>query len=196
ISFPLLGEISVSGLTVEELERRITALLADGYIVKPHVSVFVEEFRVVVYVSGEVKQPGSYPFREGMTVIKVISLAGGFTEKAADRKIRVVRKDKNQKEISSLIGIHELVRPNDLLRVPEKRWVYVTGEVKKPGSYLYDDQMTILKAIALAGGLTDKAAPGRTRIIRNDNGKEVSFKVKMEDSIEPEDVIMIPESFF
>ncbi|MBI3596541.1 MAG: SLBB domain-containing protein [Nitrospirae bacterium] len=196
ITFPLLGEISVSGLTVQRLERKITSLLANGYIVDPHVGVFVEEFRVVVYVTGEVRKPGSYPYEEGMTVIKAISLAGGLTERAADGKIKVTRKEQGGEETTLQVGIHDLIRANDVLQVAEKRWVYVTGEVKKPGSYLYDDQMTILKAITLAGGLTDKAAPNRTQIIRKADGKETTIRAKMEDSTQPEDVIVVPESFF
>jgi polysaccharide export outer membrane protein len=196
ITFPLLGEIRAAGLTVQGLERKITKMLADGYIVHPNVGVFVEEFRVVVYVTGEVRKPGSYPYEEGMTVIKAVSLAGGLTEKAADGKMTVTRKEKGQNGTTLQIGTNDLLRPDDVLLVPEKRWVYVTGEVKKPGSYLYDEQMTILKAITLAGGLTDKAAPSRTQIIRKANGKEDKVRAKMEDPIQPEDIIVVPESFF
>jgi polysaccharide export outer membrane protein len=196
ITFPLLGEIRAAGLTVQGLERKITKMLADGYIVHPNVGVFVEEFRVVVYVTGEVRKPGSYPYEEGMTVIKAVSLAGGLTEKAADGKMTVTRKEQGQKGTTIQIGTNDLLRPDDVLLVPEKRWVYVTGEVKKPGSYLYDEQMTILKAITLAGGLTDKAAPSRTQIIRKANGKEDKVRAKMEDPIQPEDIIVVPESFF
>ncbi len=196
ITFPLLGEIRAAGLTVQGLERKITKMLADGYIVHPNVGVFVEEFRVVVYVTGEVRKPGSYPYEEGMTVIKAVSLAGGLTEKAADGKMTVTRKEQGQNGTTLQIGTNDLLRPDDVLLVPEKRWVYVTGEVKKPGSYLYDEQMTILKAITLAGGLTDKAAPSRTQIIRKANGKEDKVRAKMEDPIQPEDIIVVPESFF
>ncbi|HTN44626.1 MAG TPA: SLBB domain-containing protein [Nitrospiria bacterium] len=196
ITFPLLGEIKVSGLTVQQLERRITTRLANGYIVHPHVGVFVEEFRVVVYVTGEVSKPGSFPYEEGMTVIKALSLAGGLTEKAAEGKMTVTRKGQGPNETAILVGMHDLLRPDDVLQVPEKRWVYVTGEVKKPGSYLFDEQMTILKAITLAGGLTDKAAPAKTEIIRKKEGKEDKIRVKMEDPLQPEDVVVVPESFF
>ncbi len=196
ITFPLLGEIPAAGLTVQGLERKITKMLADGYIVNPNVGVFVEEFRVVVYVTGEVRKPGSFPYEEGMTVIKAVSLAGGLTEKAADGKMTVTRKGPGAQGASLSIRLNDLLRPDDVLQVPEKRWVYVTGEVKKPGSYLFDDQMTILKAITLAGGLTDKAAPGRTQIVRKANGKEDKLRAKMEDPIEPEDVVVVPESFF
>ena len=196
ITFPLLGGIKVAGLTTQKLERKITSLLANGFIVDPHVNVFVEEFRVVVYMTGEVKNPGSYPYEDGMTVIKAVSLAGGLTDKAADTKITVIRKEDSGEETTLQIGMHDPVRPNDVIQVAEKRWVYVTGEVKKPGSYLYDQQMTILKAITLAGGLTDMAAPNRTKIVRKKDGKEITMRVKMEDSTEPEDIIVVPESFF
>jgi polysaccharide biosynthesis/export protein len=197
ITFPLLGEIRAAGLTAQKLEQKITGLLANGYIIDPHVGVFVEEFRVVVYVTGEVHKPGSYPYEEGMTVIKAVSLAGGLTEKAMREKFKVIRKDPDGGESSVSVGMHDLIRPNDVLDVPEKRFVYVTGEVKKPGSYLFDDQMTILKAITLAGGLTDKAAPGRTKVVRKQpDGEEMTLKASMEDGIEPEDIVVVPESFF
>jgi polysaccharide export outer membrane protein len=131
-----------------------------------------------------------------MTVIKAVSLAGGLTEKAADGKMTVTRKGPGPQGPALSVAMNDLLRPDDVLQVPEKRWVYVTGEVKKPGSYLYDDQMTILKAITLAGGLTDKAAPSRTQIVRKANGKEDTRRAKMEDPIEPDDVVVVPESFF
>jgi polysaccharide export outer membrane protein len=196
ITFPLLGEIQSAGLTVQGLEREITKMLADGYIIHPHVGVFVEEFRVVVYVTGEVRKPGSFPYEEGMTVIKAVSLAGGMTEKASEGKMTVTRKGRGAPDAALAIGMNDLLRPDDVLQVPEKRWVYVTGEVRKPGSYLYDEQMTILKAITLAGGLTDKAAAGRTQIVRKAGGKENSLPAKMEDPILPEDVVVVPESYF
>lgn len=195
ITFPLLGEVRAAGETVQSLERRLTTLLADGYLVKPSVSVFVEEFRSVVYVSGEVAKPGSYPFEDGMTLVQAITLAGGFSEKAKQDSVRVTRKGAAG-ERNERLALEDALKPNDVVVVPAKRWVYVTGEVKKPGSYLFDEQFTILKAITLAGGLTDKAAPGRTKIIRKRDGKEQTLRGKMEDPVEPEDVIVVPESFF
>ena len=197
ITFPLLGEIQVSGLSVQELERKLTSMLADGYIIKPHVSVFVEEFRVVVYVTGEVENPGSYPFIDGMTAIKAISVAGGITDKGAESQIKVTRKLSGGLQETTKLGIHGILRPNDVLQVPLKKWIYVTGEVKKPGSYLFDERITILKAVTLAGGFTDKAAPGRSKIIRKQiDGREISIRVSMEDELLPEDVVVIPESYF
>lgn len=195
ITFPLLGDVRAAGETVQSLERRLTSGLADGYLVNPHVSVFVEEFRVVVYVGGEVKSPGSYPYLEGMTLVKAVTLAGGYTDKAVEGKIRVTRKSAAG-ETTLYMSPRETVRPGDLISVQAKQSVYVTGEVKKPGSYLYDEEITILKAITLAGGLTEKAAPGRTKIIRKRDGQEQTLRAKMQDAIEPEDIIVVPESIF
>ncbi len=195
ITFPLLGDLKAAGETVQSLERHITTQLADGYIKKPHVAVFVEEYRVVVYVGGEVKKPGSYPYEEGMTLVKAITLAGGFSDRAAEHKIRLTRRSPAG-EVTLAPSLPDAIKPNDVIMVPEKRWVYVTGEVKRPGSYLYDEQFTILKAITMAGGLTDKAAPGRTKVIRKKDGRELTLLGKMADGIEPEDVIVVPESFF
>ena len=197
ITFPLLGEIAVLGLTVKQLKKKLTAMLGDGFIIDPHVNVFIDEFHVVVYVTGQVERPGSYPYVEGMTAIKAISLAGGLTERAAEAEIKVRRKTDGGVEETVPLRIHDLVQPNDVLQIPEKRWIYVTGEVRKPGSYLFDEKITIMKAIALAGGFTDKAAPGRAKIIRKQSdGKEADIRVKMNDSPQPEDIIVIPESYF
>ena len=197
ITFPLLGEVQVSGLTVLEVERNLTRLLSDGYIIDPHISVFVEEFRMVFYVTGEVEKPGSFPFVEGITVIKAISLAGGLTDRAVEGKKKVSRKDNNGQEKVLLVGTNDLLQPNDVLQIPEKQWIYITGEVKNPGSYLYDAKITILKAITIAGGFTDKSAPGRTRIIRRqEDGEEVTIRVQLDESLKPDDVIVVPESFF
>jgi polysaccharide export outer membrane protein len=125
ITFPLLGEIQSAGLTVQGLERKITKMLASGYIVHPNVGVFVEEFRVVIYVTGEVRKPGSYPYEEGMTVIKAVSLAGGMTEKASEGKMTVTRKERGAPEASLPIGMNDRLRPDDVLQVPEKRWARI-----------------------------------------------------------------------
>jgi polysaccharide export outer membrane protein len=74
---------------------------------------------------------------------------------------------------------------------------YVTGEVKKPDAYKYEEGTTAIKAITMAGGFTDKASKGRIKIIRKVDGKEdVIEKVKMDEPVLPDDVIIVPESFF
>jgi len=82
IQYPLLGVLSVTGKTVRELQDDLTARLAAGYVRNPKVTVYVVRHRNI-YVSGEVKTAGAYPYEEGLTVHKAITMAGGFTDKAS-----------------------------------------------------------------------------------------------------------------
>lgn len=88
LSFPLLGEVQVSGLTPDSLENVLTQRLKGPYLVNPSVTVSILEYRPF-YVTGEVRKPGSYPFYPGMTVERAISIAGGFTDRASRDKIFV-----------------------------------------------------------------------------------------------------------
>jgi len=90
ISFPLLGSVKASGLTVQELEETIRVGLARDYLVNPQVTVFVKEFSNV-FVYGEVEEPGAFPIFGKMTVFEAITLAGGFTEIANRSSVKVIR---------------------------------------------------------------------------------------------------------
>jgi polysaccharide export outer membrane protein len=118
ITFPLIGEIFVNDLTVSDVERRITALLTDGYLKKPHVSVTILEYGKKVYVNGEVRNPGAYKITKGLTVLKAITIAGGFTMKASEGRTRIIRKTENG-EISIKAKMDDLVMPDDIIMVPE-----------------------------------------------------------------------------
>ena len=89
-----------------------------------------------------------------------------------------------------------LKNPKMVLSIIQYRNFYVSGEVRNPGAFPYQDGLTILKAITLAGGWTEKADKGRTKVLRRINGKEEIVLVKLKDLIHPDDVIIIPESFF
>jgi len=129
ITFPLLGTIKVAGLSEKEVQEKITRMLADGYIVNPQVSVLVEEYKDFVYVTGEVKKPGAYQYEEGMNVLKAVTLAGGFTDKASKGRIKIIRKDTNvsdsteenhsAKTIELKAKLDTPIEPNDIIIVPE-----------------------------------------------------------------------------
>jgi len=116
ISMPLIGQVRVEALTVEEVEAKITELLLDGYLKKPNVTVSITEYRPF-YINGEVDEPGSYPFRKGLTVEKAVALAGGFTERASKSTIKLVR----QGQTSTIEGValSYTVRPGDVITVSE-----------------------------------------------------------------------------
>lgn len=90
IAFPLVGSISANGLTVAGLEKRITDSLSPDYLKNPSVSVEVIQFRPF-YIVGEVKNPGSYPYVDGMRVINGVALAGGFTYRAREDSFYIRR---------------------------------------------------------------------------------------------------------
>ena len=170
ITYPLLGILHVGGLTIHELQQDLTTRLAAGYLSKPKVTVTVARHRNF-YVGGEVKTPGGYPYEEGLTVHKAISLAGGFTEKADTRVITITHAHGSQVDILTLEP-DAMVRPDDLVAVAQARKFYVNGEVRRAGDYPYERELTLHKAITKAGGFTDKASTSRAKVIRKIEGKE------------------------
>src|SRR5881227_700339 len=92
LSFPVLGEIRVKGMTVGALEDYITKGLKGRYLLNPQVTVAIDEYRNF-YVNGMVEKPGGYPYSPGLTVRKAISLAGGFRERASREKLNIIRDD-------------------------------------------------------------------------------------------------------
>jgi polysaccharide export outer membrane protein len=210
VRMPLIGDVTVGGLTVPEAEKKIAGRLADGFLVNPSVSVFIEGYHSKkVTILGEVGKPGLYELTGDATLLEIISKAGGLTEKAGDEAlikrvggpegkercsyIRVSLRDLTEK---GKLSANIMMQDKDSIFITKGGFIYVTGQVAKPGAFKYEGGMTVMKAIALAEGLTDKAAPGRTEIIRKKGDTEESIKGKMSTQVQPEDLISVPESFF
>jgi polysaccharide export outer membrane protein len=153
----------------------------------------------VCYVTGEVKSAGAYRCDRDTNVLKAVTLAGGFTDAAARNKIRIVRKVAGQEQIRDKVSLEEPVLPDDIVIVNVERAevCYVTGEVKNAGAYRCDGETNVLKAVTLAGGFTDAAARNKIRIVRKVAGQEqVRDKVSLEEPVLPDDVLIVPKSFF
>jgi polysaccharide biosynthesis/export protein VpsN len=116
ISMPLIGQVMVKGLTIDEVELKITKLYLGDYLKKPDVSVSIVEYRQF-YVNGEVNKPGGYSYRDGMTIQRAVSLAGGFTERASRSKIRLMRENNTQNVAS--VDLNTPVLPGDVITVEE-----------------------------------------------------------------------------
>ena len=117
LSFPVLGEIQVKGMTVGALEDYITKGLKGRYLLNPQVTVAIEEYRNF-YVNGMVEKPGGYPFSPGLTVRKAITLAGGFKERASREKINIIRDD-DPKQTAKRVDMNTAVLPGDILTIEE-----------------------------------------------------------------------------
>jgi protein involved in polysaccharide export with SLBB domain len=192
INYPLLGMLQVEGRTTEELQQELTVRLGSGFVRLPKVSVSIVRHRNF-YVSGEVKTPGGYPYEEGLTVQKALSIAGGFTEKAEKQGLKVTRLTEGRVETLT-IGPDDVIQPNDILMVAtQNHKFYVSGEVKNPGAYPYAEGLSVQKAIAMSGGLTEKAERGEFKVLRHTKGQEESLPVKLETLVLPDDIIVAAE---
>ncbi len=117
LSYPVLGELRVLGLTVGDLERMITDGLRGRYLVNPRVSVQVAEYRPF-YINGMVEKPGGYPYQPGLTVRKAGSIAGGFRERASSSKMYVIRENDPTNKAEK-VTMNTLINPGDIITVEE-----------------------------------------------------------------------------
>lgn len=118
IAMPLIGAVEIGNRILSDAENQIAAQLADGYLVNPRVSIEVLNYRPF-YILGEVKEPGSYPYVSGMTILNAVALASGFTYRASESKIEVTRRV-NGVEQKFRIEVTAQVLPGDIIRVPER----------------------------------------------------------------------------
>ncbi len=119
ISLPLIGEVDVRGLTSTQLQDRIVARLADGYLKDPRVAVEVLSTRPF-YILGEVNKPGEYGFANGLTVLGAVAQAGGFTYRAKTRQV-LIKHAGDGAEASYPVTATTMVAPGDTIRIKE-RW--------------------------------------------------------------------------
>lgn len=117
ISYPLIGTLTIVGMTTEELEQELTERLAGRYIRNPKLTVVIKEYRKF-YVNGAVNTPGGYPYQPGMTVRKAIALAGGLSPRASSRKIYLIEEEDKSREMQK-VKLDDAVGPGDILQINE-----------------------------------------------------------------------------
>ena len=217
-SFPLIGRIKAGGLTLRELETSLKKRLADGYFKNPQVSVAIETYRSQrVFVVGEVRNPGTYPLTGDMTLIEVLARAGSTTISASGEAVIVrpptgnttsgpVLPGQGESDVikvdikdlqSGVMSRNVALRDGDTIFVLRAESIYVFGQVKNPGAYaLQQKDTSVLQALSLAGGVTDRGSTSRIKIVRIVDGKKVEVKAKLTDIVKPGDTIIVPERFF
>jgi polysaccharide export outer membrane protein len=213
IYLPLVDYVHVEGLTQEEAQSLIEKRLADGGFVRnPHVTIFIDEFTSQgVTILGEVGRPGIYPDIGDHKLYQVISQAGGFSQNAS-RKITILRRNQADpihivlpRNLGDELSGNVEILPGDTITVPRAPIIYVVGDVGRPSGILADNgTMTVLQALALAGGANKTAKLGAARILRKaPNGDVTENKVGIKKMLEAkapdvplqaDDILFIPIS--
>jgi polysaccharide export outer membrane protein len=220
IDLPMVGEIPVAGMTATQVREKVEALLVAKYVNRASVIVNVKEFNnKPVSVLGAVTHPGSLSISGRWTLVKAISAAGGLTDRAG-RRIIVLRRADNGLSDTLEISSQDLfqsstavwnipILPGDVINVvPRTQFtVFCLGEVKGTGALQFDseDRLTLLSVISRAGGLTDRASKKIRIKRRGADGKDTEIVVDYnrvlagevpDPEIQPNDVVVVKESFF
>jgi polysaccharide export outer membrane protein len=219
-TFPLIGRFRAGGLTLRKVEEDLkTKLEKDGFFRHPQITVSVEQYRSQkVFVVGEVRIPGSYPVSGNMTLVEALAKAGSTLPTASgeavivrpaagqaatgpalpsedDTEHQIIRVDLRALQ-NGLASSNTALRDGDTIFVPRAESVYVFGQVKNPGAYaLQQSDTTVLQALSLAGGVADRGSTSRIRIVRIVNGQKKDIRVKLTDTVQPGDTIVVPERF-
>ncbi len=213
VYLPLIDYVHLAGLTVAEAQALIEKRLSDGGFVKnPHVTLNVDQsVSQGASLLGEIARPGVYPIIGEPRLLDVISAAGGFTASAGN-SITVTHRNQSDKPLTVPLNrkltdnpaSNIAVSPGDTILVHKADLVYVVGEVGRPSGFLMNsDNLTVLKAIALAGGTTRLAKMNGVRILRKGpNGMTETpielkkmLQAKVPDiSLRPDDILFVPSS--
>ena len=230
INLPLVGQVRAAGLTLEQLEAELVTRL-NAYFKRPSVSVSVAEFRSQpVSVIGAVTTPGVIQLQGNKTLVEILSMAGGVRTDAG-HSVKITRKQQwgriplpgatvdptgrfsiGEVSLKAIMEARNpeqnvLIRPEDIISVPRADIVYVIGDVSKSGGYVLNDQETlsVLQALALAGGLERTAAPQKAKILRPASGverrteipvdlKKILAGVANDVAMAPDDILFVPTS--
>jgi polysaccharide biosynthesis/export protein len=209
INLPLVGNVQVIGLTPVEAANRVAKTLKDGgFFVDPHVTIQLPQSRAqMVSVMGEVGSTGRYPVSSRTTILDLLASAGGAKETASETGF-VLRSDDDghvNRYPIKLDGLTDFrdVLPNgalmggDTLLVPRAEHYFVAGEVTAPGRFSIEPGLTVIKAIARAGGVNERGSERRIEIKRlGKKGKYETIHPKLTDPVLADDMIRVKESIF
>ncbi|MCB9929310.1 MAG: polysaccharide export protein [Alphaproteobacteria bacterium] len=118
IALPLVGEVALGHRSLREAEGLVADRLKPDYLVNPRVSIQVANYRPF-YILGEVKQPGSYPYVNGLTVVQAVAIAGGYTYRARQSRVSIQRA-RDPAAQQQGVGPDTVVLPGDIVNVPER----------------------------------------------------------------------------
>jgi polysaccharide biosynthesis/export protein len=209
INFPLIGSVGVSGSTLTQAEQAIAKKLREGgFVLRPQVTMQLVTIRSnQISILGQVNKPGRYPIDlAGSRVSEMVALAGGVLPTGNDvvtlvgtRHGNPIKMDIDLPAIMQA-GKNELdvtVENGDIIYVDRAPQAYIYGEVQRPGAMRIERGMTLLQALAQAGGVTARGTEKGIRVHRRDgNGTVRVSEMRMNDLVERDDVIYVKESLF
>jgi polysaccharide export outer membrane protein len=217
-TFAMVGRVRAAGLTLREIEQQLRKALSNGFFKNPQLSLSIDEYGSQQYfVLGEVRQPSAFPLSGPVTLMQALARAGSTTSEAGGEVVILRAKEgttpggplqPDQPDVSEvmridllqlqrgMLGFNIFMRNGDTVLVPRAETVYVLGQVNSPGAYTFKKGTTVLQALSLAGGVADRGASGRVKVIRIVAGEKKELKVKLTDLVQPGDTILVPEKFF
>lgn len=208
ITFPLLGQVAVGGLSVAAAEKKIGDLLEKGgYLKKAQVNMLVTTLASQqVSVLGYVNRPGRYAVEGRRKVLDLLAMAGGIHGDGGDVISLVRTRDGNTTretiDVVAMVRNGELnkdyeVAGGDIIYVERAPRAYVTGEVQRPGPFRLERGMTVQQAVSAGGGLSMRGSNNGMKVTRKDaSGNPVTIDVKASDPVQVDDVIVVRESWF
>ncbi len=216
ITFPYLGNIYVKDMSLSEIEKEITKGLSDGYVKYPVVTVtMVTSKSKKVFTYGEIRKLGVVPFEENMTLVKAMSYVGGVSADGMYGKIRVRRMQEGESsgyrdivEAKLNDGAIEkrevedmLLKPDDILIVERNKTFLIQGQMLKLGKFVLEKDMTVVRALLQAGGVSADGLYGKIKVRRKQEGDHGGYRdiaeAKLNDGVieskEVEDMILQPD---
>ena len=219
-TYPLIGRFKAGGLTLRATEERLKAKLKeDGYFNNPQITVAIEQYKSQkVFIVGEVRTPGTYPITGDMKLIEALARAGSTLPTASGEVVivhpsagpsasgpvlpsggedndNVVRVDLQELQ-NGVFSNNAALRDGDTIFVPRAESIYVFGQVKNPGAYAMQQRTTtVLQALSLAGGVTDRGSTSRIKIVRIVDGQKKEMRVTLSDLVRAGDTIIVSERF-
>jgi polysaccharide export outer membrane protein len=213
--YPFLDRVPAAGKSLRQIEQHLSTALEAGFVRRAQVTVEVEQFRArSIFVMGEVRQPGKFTMQGQMTVLEGLAAAGSITQNAGS-EVMVLRPNTPSSAAPADAGANATVltvnlaelqlgklsenlvlQEGDTLFVPKAEKFYMTGQIKSPGAYTWERGLTVLQAMSLAGGLTDKGSNRRIKVIRVVDGEQVELGINLAEEVQPGDTIVIATRLF
>ena len=208
IPYPLLGEVNIGGLSAEAAAARIAQKLKSGGFIKaPQVAVSVKSYlSQQVSILGQIHKPGNYSLEGKVKILDLLAKAGGVTPEAAD-VIVLVKKAIESESVRHEIDLKKFyegdmslnmqMSSGDVILVPKMDTFFVYGEIRKPGMYRLEREMTVMQALSVGGGVNERGSHKGLKVNRRQaNGEMKKIKVKLTEKLMPDDVLYVKERLF